>query len=81
LKRAHEIFSFIVDAAARKLLPAGVCFHFEMAGDLFDDELLRSWRLRLWGLFQFEIGIQSFNEETLRWFAEKPMSEFSSRKS
>jgi hypothetical protein len=65
LKRAHEIFSFIVDAAARKLLPAGVCFHFEMAGDLFDDELFALLAAAPLGLYQFEIGIQSFNEETL----------------
>ncbi len=71
LKRAHEIFNFIVDAAARKLLPAGVCFHFEMAGDLFDEEIFALLAAAPLGLFQFEIGIQSFSEETLAMVRRK----------
>ena len=40
-------------------------FHFEIAGDLLDDEMLTLLRAARPGLFQFEIGVQSTNRETL----------------
>lgn len=40
-------------------------FHFEMAGDRLDGEALGFLARVRPGLFQFEIGVQSINEETL----------------
>lgn len=40
-------------------------FHFEMAGDVFDEKSLVFLAGVRPGLFQFEIGVQSTNEETL----------------
>ncbi len=41
-------------------------FHLEICADLLDDELFASLSRARKGLFQFEIGIQSTNEKTLR---------------
>ncbi len=43
----------------------GVCYHFEIAGDLIDGHLLHELCTAPAGLFQVEIGIQSFNDRTL----------------
>lgn len=62
--RAFEIWSFIIENHG-KAIPKGVCFHFEIAGDLLrkkDFELLNTAPK---GVIQFEIGIQSFNPKTL----------------
>ena len=40
-------------------------FHFEIAADLFTDEMIDFLRQVRPGLFQFEIGVQSTNETTL----------------
>lgn len=40
-------------------------FHFEMNGDLLDDEMLTFLRSVRKGMFQFEIGVQSTCEESL----------------
>lgn len=40
-------------------------FHFEIAGDMLDEEMLHTLTLARNGLFQFEIGVQSTNENTL----------------
>lgn len=40
-------------------------FHFEMNGDLLDDEMLTFLKSVRKGLFQFEIGVQSTCEESL----------------
>jgi radical SAM superfamily enzyme YgiQ (UPF0313 family) len=40
-------------------------FHFEMCGDLIDEPLLELLRDARPGLFQFEIGVQSTNEQAL----------------
>jgi len=40
-------------------------FHFEIAGDLLDDEVFELLGQARAGLFQFEIGVQSTNTETL----------------
>ena len=40
-------------------------FHFEIAGDLIDDEFIKIVSTAPNGFFQFEIGVQSFNEKTL----------------
>ncbi len=41
-------------------------FHFELCGDLIDDALLGLMENVRPGLFQFEIGVQSTNEEVLQ---------------
>ena len=41
-------------------------FHFELCGDLLDEDLLRMLAEARPGLFQFEIGVQSTNESVLR---------------
>lgn len=64
-KRAYELFEFIINNYG-KAIKSGVCFHFEIAGDLLSDadfDLLKSAPK---GAVQFEIGIQSFNEKTLK---------------
>ena len=40
-------------------------FHFEIAGELLDDDMLRLLAKARKGLFQFEIGVQSTNPKTL----------------
>lgn len=73
-RRALEIFSFIVNASG-KAFPSDVCFHFELSGDLLNDETVSFLRTVPAGLFQFEIGIQSFLPETIRAIRRKTDSE------
>ena len=63
-KRAIEIFEFIIDNSGF-LFPKEVCFHFELSADLIDDETISVLKNAPNGLFQFEIGIQSFNDKTI----------------
>jgi radical SAM superfamily enzyme YgiQ (UPF0313 family) len=65
--RAKEIAGFIIDAAKNDTsgVISGKNYHFEAAADLFDDELIDLLACAPSGLFQLEIGIQSFNEKTL----------------
>ncbi len=58
-KRALEILLFI------ESLETDATFHFEAAGDLFDENLISAVSRMPKGRVQFEIGIQSFNEKTL----------------
>ncbi|NLM46220.1 MAG: DUF4080 domain-containing protein [Firmicutes bacterium] len=62
--RAREIFRFILDRYGKEI-PAGVCFHFEMAGDLLDAETIDLLATAPRGAIQFEIGLQSFNPKAL----------------
>ena len=62
--RAKKIVSFITDNYGEGI-PKEVCFHFEIAGDILDDELITLLTSAPKGLFQLEIGMQSFNETTL----------------
>lgn len=62
--RAKEIIRFISNSYG-KSLPKGVCFHFEIAGDILDDELIELLNEAPEGSLQLEIGMQSFNEDTL----------------
>lgn len=57
--RALAIWQFLVEHAA------GVKCHFEIAPDRFTDEMLIFLETVSCDLFQFEIGIQSCNPETL----------------
>ena len=63
-RRALEILSFIADESGRSF-PKDVCFHFELSGDLIDEETIHFLKTVPDGLFQFEIGIQSFYPDTL----------------
>lgn len=65
-RRAKEILRFIIENNGAKI-PRGICFHFEIAGDILDDETIEIIRTAPKGLFQFEIGMQSFNEQTLAY--------------
>jgi len=58
--RYMEIWKFLVENSN------GVtCFHFEISADLFDDETIEFLNTVPAGLFQFEIGVQSSNQQTL----------------
>lgn len=63
-KRANEIFSYLIDGYG-VLFEKDIRFHFEVGADLFDEETLELLKKVPVGLFQFEAGIQSFNEKTL----------------
>lgn len=63
--RAAEILSFIIENYGNDI-PYGTCFHFEIAADLLDDNLFEIISKLPIGAVQFEIGIQSFNEATLK---------------
>ncbi len=63
--RAKAILRFIAGESG-KGIPGEICFHFEIAGDLLDDETLDIISAAPPGLFRFEIGLQSMNETTLR---------------
>ncbi|MBO7169970.1 MAG: DUF4080 domain-containing protein, partial [Clostridia bacterium] len=63
-KRAREIFSFLL-AQRGKAIPKDVCFHFEMSGELLDEETLALLKTVPKGYFQMELGVQSLHGETL----------------
>lgn len=65
-RRACEIWRFLMEKRASGEIPEGVCFHFEIAGELLDEESLSLLARAPRGLFQVEIGVQSFHGETLR---------------
>ncbi len=68
--RAKEIFRFICENYG-KGIPSGVCFHFEIAGDILDDETIEILNNAPKGSIQLEIGMQSFNEKTLAYINRK----------
>jgi radical SAM superfamily enzyme YgiQ (UPF0313 family) len=59
LKRAKEILLFI------KSLQTDCTFHFEIAPDIFDDELFEIIKTMPFCRVQFEVGVQTVNEKTL----------------
>lgn len=59
-KRAKEIFEFIIKNSKN------TCFHFELAGNLIDDETIDVLKNAPKGIIQFEIGVQSTNKETIK---------------
>ncbi len=61
-KRACEIMRYI---AEKNRTYSGLCYHFEMAGDIMSDELIEILTTAPHGLFQIEVGIQSFHDKTL----------------
>ncbi len=60
VKRANEIFRFLIQNKGK------TTFHFEMAGHILNDETFEILETAPKGLFQFEIGVQSTNPETLK---------------
>ena len=62
--RALEIWRFIIRECGRSF-PSDVCFHFELSGDLINDTTIELLKSAPQGLFQFEIGIQSFCDKTI----------------
>lgn len=56
---AMEIMKLIIEKN-----PVDINFHFEISGHIIDDEMLEFLKTPRSGLFQFEIGVQSTNEET-----------------
>lgn len=62
--RATELYQFIIENYGTAI-PKGVCFHFEIAGDLLDQETINLLAAAPVGAMQLEIGLQSFNTETL----------------
>ncbi len=73
-KRANEIIKFILDERG-KHIPENVCFHFEIAGDILTEETFKLLEIAPAGLFQLEIGMQSFNEDTLKAINRKTNTE------
>ncbi len=59
--RATKIFEYIIANYGN----SGTNFHFEMAPELFDEQIFSVLSKAKKGLFQFEIGVQSYNEATL----------------
>ncbi len=68
--RANEILNFIKDNYGTTI-PAGVCFHFEIAGDILREDTLKILSLFPPHAVQLEIGMQSFNEHTLETINRK----------
>ena len=62
--RTKYLLSGLMDAKARGEI-GEVCYHLEVAADLFDDETLELLSTAPAGLFQMEAGLQSFHPATL----------------
>ncbi len=62
--RARELWRFLIAEQGRGI-PYGVCFHFEVAGDLLTDEDIALLATAPAGAIRLEIGIQSFHPPTL----------------
>ena len=72
--RANEILLFIKENYGKEI-PQNVCFHFEIAGDILKDSTLEILSTMPEGAVQLEIGMQSFNEETLAKINRKTNTE------
>ncbi len=68
--RADEILQFIKEKYGKEI-PRSVCFHFEIAGDILKESTLKILSSMPRGSVQLEIGMQSFNEETLKQINRK----------
>ena len=62
--RTMTLLRGLIDAKQRGDIDE-VCYHFEVAADLFDDETLALLATAPAGLFQMEAGLQSFHAATL----------------
>ncbi len=63
-ERAYELFRFLIEQHQQGAF-RNVCFHFEVAADLFDRETLLLLASAPPGLIQMEAGLQSFHPVTL----------------
>ncbi len=63
-RHANEILEFILQNYGSSI-PKSVCFHFEIAGDILRKSTLDILKNMPKGAVQLEIGMQSFNEQTL----------------
>ncbi|HWR19484.1 MAG TPA: DUF4080 domain-containing protein [Clostridia bacterium] len=61
---ANEILRFVLEHYGKEI-PPGICFHFEIAGDILREETFALLAKIPMGAVQLEIGIQSFCEKTL----------------
>ena len=77
-KRAYDLLSFLIRNAYTEI-PEGVCFHFEIAGDLLDDDTINLLASAPPGLIQLEIGLQSFSQKTLEAVNRKTDTELIKR--
>lgn len=73
-ERANKIITFILENSG-KLFPGDVCFHFEIAGDILKEETINILKKAPVGLFQLEIGLQTFNEDTLEYINRRTDTE------
>lgn len=73
-RRADELWRFIINEYG-KAIPAGVRFHFEIGGDLLDEENLAVLAAAPKGSMQLEIGLQSFHAPTLDAICRKTDTE------
>ncbi len=64
-KHANSILQFVLDNYGKNI-PKHVCFHFEIAADILKDETINILSKMPLGAVQLEIGMQSFNEKTLK---------------
>jgi len=71
--RAFEIFEFVIN------LNTQVCFHFEVAADLFDERTLKLLATAPIGRIQFEAGLQSFHQPTLDASSRRTDTELAER--
>ncbi len=62
---ANAILKFILDSFNQNKIPKDICFHFEIAADIVDEQTILLLEAMPKGLVQLEIGIQSFHEKTL----------------
>ncbi len=74
LDRAKKILSFIKENYGREI-PDGVCFHFEIAAHITDEEFMSVIKSMPSGSVQFEAGIQSFNSKTLEAIGRRDNTE------
>lgn len=63
---SNEAFSIRIMEFIKEHAPEGMCFHMELMAHMISDEFLEFLKDMPVGLFQFEIGIQSTNPDTLR---------------
>lgn len=73
-RRARELFSFLLSERGKRI-PSHLCFHFEIAGELLDEETLALLKTVPKGYFQMEAGVQSLNEATLTAIHRSPRTE------
>ncbi len=63
--RASELWKYCMS------LDGDTCFHFEIGADLLDDELIDILKAAKPGQFQFEIGVQTTNKDSISEISRK----------